>query len=201
MNTKPDDPRITAYLFDELAGVELAAFESELDASAELRELVDQSRQIIDQIKNEFATESDLQLADTQRATVGDAVALIEAGATAAGPGHRVRWRRLAVVAVLAASLAYVLALPALNNRLSRTKNVTLVDAQNAKQPNWLELKTQTRIKKRPLPRNLLLSVRAKSFGRTSQFAETSGGMPRSPWNLLRRLRNSIANSGLKIQN
>jgi len=23
MNTKPDDPRITAYLFDELAGVEL----------------------------------------------------------------------------------------------------------------------------------------------------------------------------------
>src|SRR5688500_6000725 len=70
MNYNSDDPRITAYLFDELAPAERAEFEAALSASGELRELIDGTRATIEMVRADLGGQTPLQLSDQQRATV-----------------------------------------------------------------------------------------------------------------------------------
>ncbi len=65
-----DDPRITAYLFDELGPDKLKEFELELESSAQLRELVESTRATIEQLRIESATEGEMALSGPQREKV-----------------------------------------------------------------------------------------------------------------------------------
>ncbi len=70
MSFDPNDPRITAYLFGELEAAERQAFEADLENSAELRQLVDQTRRTLDVLAGELQNEPPVRLTDAQRALV-----------------------------------------------------------------------------------------------------------------------------------
>lgn len=121
MNAKSDDPRITAYVFDELHGAELKAFEAELRDSAELRLLLDQTRETVGQITDRLADEPELHLTDSQRAIIDDAAGQVQRREPQNGGADPLR-RWSLNVGVLAALLliGMFLAFPLANRRMSQ---------------------------------------------------------------------------------
>jgi Ca-activated chloride channel family protein len=70
MKRDHEDPRITAYLFNELAPEEMSAFEDELERCLELRQLVEQTRATVEALRTALGQEEALRLSDGQRAAV-----------------------------------------------------------------------------------------------------------------------------------
>ena len=70
MSFDPNDPRITAYVLDELDADERQAFESALSASGDLRQAVEATRQATEQLAGELRTEPLASLSGTQRESV-----------------------------------------------------------------------------------------------------------------------------------
>ncbi len=70
MTYDPEDPRITAYLFDELEPDEKLAFEALLENSSQLRQLVEQTRTTVESLRTGFARGQRLRLNKHHRATV-----------------------------------------------------------------------------------------------------------------------------------
>jgi len=155
MNLRSDDPRITAYVFDELIGVELSTFESEMAASEELRELVDQTRVTTGCIQDELAREPELRLSDRQRMAIVDVSGLAELHPESTQDGRRRRWRRVLGVGVLAASVVCILLIPISYRQRTQPESFAIVDdigyhpehPDSAQETSWLNalpLPTQT---------------------------------------------------------
>jgi Ca-activated chloride channel family protein len=70
MTFDPSDPRITAYVFGELSAEESVTFEQEMDELAELREAVESTRNVTEQLASELVGEGTPQLSDDRRAQV-----------------------------------------------------------------------------------------------------------------------------------
>ena len=70
MSFDPNDPRITAYVLDELDADERKAFESALSASGDLQQAVEATRQATEQLACELRTEPPASLSGTQRESV-----------------------------------------------------------------------------------------------------------------------------------
>ena len=75
----PDDPTITSYVFDELEPADKREFESRLEQSPELQEIVRRTRATIESLQASFDNSARLQLSDQHRAAVTSA---ISAGST-----------------------------------------------------------------------------------------------------------------------
>ncbi len=109
MSFDPNDPRITAYVLDELDAGQRQAFEAELAVSGELRQAVAATRQATEQLAAELRTEPLASLSGPRRDSVLQAArARDTAGATAgqamrSPAGRRARW--LLGGAAIAASL------------------------------------------------------------------------------------------------
>ncbi len=71
----PQDPQITAYVFDELDESERAAFEETLASSPELQQAVEQTRCVLAVLESEIAEQPDESLADEQRTKIQAAIA------------------------------------------------------------------------------------------------------------------------------
>lgn len=84
MTYDPQDPRITAYVFDELDAAERAAFENELQQSESLREAVRQVRETLAALTDDLAAEPFAGLAPERRARVDEAIK----SATESAPAH-----------------------------------------------------------------------------------------------------------------
>lgn len=67
MSFDPDDKRITAFIFDELAADERTAFVAEMERTPELRQAVEETRQALDLLHAELADQPPLRLSDRQR--------------------------------------------------------------------------------------------------------------------------------------
>ena len=70
MSIDANDPRITRYVFDELEGDAKQGFENELAASAELRQLVEETRQTVAALEADFRAEVGGGLTPEQRAEI-----------------------------------------------------------------------------------------------------------------------------------
>jgi len=70
MTINTDDPRITAYIMDELEGEERAAFERELQACPESQAHLEQMQQTAELLRDELEQEGVLPLSDAQRQRV-----------------------------------------------------------------------------------------------------------------------------------
>jgi anti-sigma-K factor RskA len=70
MSFNSEDPRITAYIFDELDASERTAFEAEIRSSDELRRAIDGTRRTLSALEVELKAEPALNMSADQRATV-----------------------------------------------------------------------------------------------------------------------------------
>jgi len=66
----PNDPRITAYVLGELDGHDKTAFEAEMAAGDDLRQVVQDTRQTLDRLSQELAAEPSAALTDEARQAV-----------------------------------------------------------------------------------------------------------------------------------
>jgi secreted protein with Ig-like and vWFA domain len=73
MNNELDDPRITAYCFDELTGDELAEFESQLRENPDLRAMVEEIRGVTTALTSQMQFEEQPKLADSRREQIESA--------------------------------------------------------------------------------------------------------------------------------
>ncbi len=125
MSFNLDDPRITAYVFDELDPQQRAAFQAELDQSEGLRQAVEQTRVTLQQLSNELQSEPQMALSDTQRQNVEEEIGRVSSDDAnhrsaadvppmAGAPSARRTW---AMLAALAASLLLVCGLAYMVNQ------------------------------------------------------------------------------------
>jgi secreted protein with Ig-like and vWFA domain len=97
----PADPRITAYLLDELEAADKLNFESELKHSAELREMVQQIGAVIDSLRTELSGQESLRLTDEQRSVIDSETARemdnakVERARPERDAARRSRWIRI----------------------------------------------------------------------------------------------------------
>jgi Ca-activated chloride channel family protein len=116
MANHSDDLRVTAYVFDELPVRERLAFEAEMEQSAELRQLVAETRDTVESLRGEMRAEEKLVLSPEQRNRVLAGLAGADAtaspvGLSTASSGHRNGrakrrlWRWLGGVGAVAAAV------------------------------------------------------------------------------------------------
>jgi Ca-activated chloride channel family protein len=105
MNFPPDDPKLTAYALGELSRVEAEEIERELQDSPELRQTLEEIRQMTEMLKKELAAEPALALDQTQKQ-------IIEAALPPKSivPFPRRKYFATAGIAAMAASLMFVVA-------------------------------------------------------------------------------------------
>ena len=70
MNTPTEDPRITAFLTNELPAADHQQFENELATNPELAAEVDDMRELLQLVGDALATETCPQLSDDERKTI-----------------------------------------------------------------------------------------------------------------------------------
>ncbi|MDP6442222.1 MAG: von Willebrand factor type A domain-containing protein [Pirellulaceae bacterium] len=70
MTWNPDDPRITAYVFDELSPEERREFELALESDAALADAVEQTRSMLTALETDLKSQTPLELTDDQREKV-----------------------------------------------------------------------------------------------------------------------------------
>ena len=99
MSADPVDTRPTDYLFGELSPEEVAAFESRLEESAELRAEVDALRDSIVAVRSELATQTGI--GEAARAEVEQAIESV----SQVEPSQRRSSRHWSILAAIAASL------------------------------------------------------------------------------------------------
>ena len=74
MSFDMNDPRITAYVFDELSKPDRAAFEAEMQASEKLRQAVEETRKTVDALSSELKSEPGMSLSDEQQEAVAQEI-------------------------------------------------------------------------------------------------------------------------------
>ncbi len=116
MSFDPNDPRITAYVFDELNEADRMAFEAEMQSSEDVRRAVDETRRALDVLAGELKDEPEIGLSDQQRQIVRREIDKTHAQPveTAAMAGRPRSFGRLAMLGAVAASLLLVCGLTSL---------------------------------------------------------------------------------------
>lgn len=112
MTFDPNDPRITAYVLGELDGHDKTAFEAEMAASEDLRQVVHDTRQTLDRLSHELAVEPSAALSDKARQAVTREIDRVRGEAregpppvSLAPPARRSVVRRIVALGAIAASL------------------------------------------------------------------------------------------------
>ena len=118
MTFDPNDPRITAYVLAELDGDEKTTFEAEMSACDDLRQVVRDTRQTLDRLGRELASEPSAALSDKARQAVTREIDRVRGEAregpppvSVAPPVRRSGVRRILGVVAIAASLLVLVGL------------------------------------------------------------------------------------------
>lgn len=102
-----DDPRVTAYVMNELGGEDKAAFEKEVSQNSDLAAAVDEARAVTAKLESLFAAESTPALDESRRVT-------ITSGASGGNAG-KLRIAMGVLVTIAACGLVAFLVIPATN--------------------------------------------------------------------------------------
>lgn len=127
-----DDPRLTAYVLDELSPAERTEIERELARNPAARAAVEEIRQTTDQLLAELSTEPELYLRADQRQAL-EAVLEQPRPATQSVQKHRA-WRA-AVTATLASVAAVVVLITVLPPNDATTRTDSLQEASHSTAP------------------------------------------------------------------
>ena len=98
-----NDPRLTAYLLDELDDDSAAEVQAAIDTSPELREHADALRRTIGTLQNALATSGDVVMSDGQLAEIDEAVSqgTVTKPVVSDDSDRRTLWRNLAFAALV----------------------------------------------------------------------------------------------------
>ncbi len=110
-----NDPRITAYILDELSEDERNAFELELARDAELVAAVKEARSVTGKLERLFAAESTQTLEDERRQAI--VTGEVSANGATLAPAPARSWRTPLIALATAASLLALIGGPMLMNR------------------------------------------------------------------------------------
>jgi Ca-activated chloride channel family protein len=133
MTFDSSDPRITAYVFGELSNEELVTFEHEMEESSELREAVEATRNVTDQLAVELIESESPRLSEERRGQVAQArveQADAEQPVVHIAPASANHWRWRTVVTTLTVTAAACLLIATWTQRNRVVKTLGLAPAR-----------------------------------------------------------------------
>jgi hypothetical protein len=175
-NFQPDDPRITAYLLDELSPEEKALFEKALSDDPELRQRVEATRSVIEMLQEDLGREASPGLGAERKEALERWLHLQESGRGILFPGRRRQFLGVTGLIAVAASLTLLLGIPLLLRQSSMdeqgfAKTLERTSSGNSKELEQDEARQITSLKGQSDAAAALADAREPGSGPASNFA------------------------------